>query len=339
MAFLELRGIRRTFGGFVALDSIDLDLDQGEFLSLLGPSGCGKTTALRLVAGFDRPDAGTILVDGKDLTPVPPNRRDMGMVFQAYSLFPNMTAQQNVEFGLRIRGQKKGDRQGRVGELLELVGLGHATDRYPHQLSGGMQQRVALARALAIEPQPDFGFVFQQPNLMPWRNVLDNVLFPMEILGRRDAAAKTRAQELLGMVGLVGFDHARPHQLSGGMQQRVALCRALIHKPALLLMDEPFGALDELTRMEMNDLLHAIRAVTRATVVFVTHSIAEAVYLSDQVLVFSKRPARIAEHLHVDIPYPRSAEARFTARFTEFEHRASRALGVLRAGPSHATAS
>ncbi len=153
MAFLELNGLRRTFGPTVALDSIDIGLEQGEFLSLLGPSGCGKTTALRLVAGFDRPDAGSVVVDGKDVTRVPPNRRDMGMVFQAYSLFPNMTAEQNVEFGLKIRGRNRGDRNKRVGELLELVGLGHAVKRYPHQLSGGMQQRVALARALAIEPR------------------------------------------------------------------------------------------------------------------------------------------------------------------------------------------
>jgi NitT/TauT family transport system ATP-binding protein len=180
------------------------------------------------------------------------------------------------------------------------------------------------------EPHTDFGFVFQTPNLMPWRNILDNILFPMEILGRRDAAARSRARDLLRMVGLEGFDAARPHQLSGGMQQRVALCRALIHAPALLLMDEPFGALDELTRMEMNDLLLDIRASTRATVVFVTHSIAEAVYLSDRVLVFSRRPARIVEDLHIDLPYPRGAPARYTARFTELERRASRALGVLR---------
>jgi NitT/TauT family transport system ATP-binding protein len=178
-------------------------------------------------------------------------------------------------------------------------------------------------------PHPDFGFVFQSPNLMPWRNVLDNVLFPMEILGRRDAKARQRGMELLGMVGLEGFHGSRPHQLSGGMQQRVALCRALIHEPALLLMDEPFGALDELTRMEMNDLLLQIRERTRATVVFVTHSIAEAVYLSDQVLVFSRRPARIAERIGVDLPYPRSAQTRFTPRFAELSQAASRALGVL----------
>jgi putative spermidine/putrescine transport system ATP-binding protein len=153
MAYLELQELRRSFGPVTALQGINIELNQGEFLSLLGPSGCGKTTALRLVAGFDRPDSGSIVVDGKDVTRVSPNKRDMGMVFQAYSLFPNMTAAQNVEFGLKIRGRKRGDRQGRVQELLELVGLGHAGDRYPWQLSGGMQQRVALARALAIEPR------------------------------------------------------------------------------------------------------------------------------------------------------------------------------------------
>ena len=147
MAYLELQNLQRNFGPVKALDGIEIQLGEGEFLSLLGPSGCGKTTALRLVAGFDRPDGGRIVVDGKDITNVSPNKRDMGMVFQAYSLFPNMTARQNVEYGLRIRGKEKADRRKRVDDLLELVGLGHAGDRYPHQLSGGMQQRVALARA------------------------------------------------------------------------------------------------------------------------------------------------------------------------------------------------
>src|SRR5215813_12210831 len=137
MAYLELQGLYRAFGSVVALQGIDLALEAGEFVSLLGPSGCGKTTALRLVAGFDRPDAGRIVVDGKDVTRVSPAKRDMGMVFQAYSLFPNMTAEQNVEFGLKIRGKDRSGRRNRVHELLELVGLGHATTRFPHQLSGG----------------------------------------------------------------------------------------------------------------------------------------------------------------------------------------------------------
>jgi putative spermidine/putrescine transport system ATP-binding protein len=153
MAYLELQNLHRDFGTVKALNGINIELGEGEFLSLLGPSGCGKTTALRLVAGFDRPNQGQIVVDGKDVTNVAPNKRDMGMVFQAYSLFPNMTARQNVEFGLKIRGKSKSDRAKPVDDLLELVGLAHAVDRYPHQLSGGMQQRVALARALAIEPR------------------------------------------------------------------------------------------------------------------------------------------------------------------------------------------
>jgi putative spermidine/putrescine transport system ATP-binding protein len=153
MAGVELRQLHRRFGDVVALDGIDLGIASGEFVSFLGPSGCGKTTALRLVAGFDRPTSGRVLVDGRDVTDIPPNRRDIGMVFQAYSLFPNMTAAKNVEFGLRVRRQGRGDRKARALELLELVGLDRAADRYPHQLSGGMQQRVALARALAIEPR------------------------------------------------------------------------------------------------------------------------------------------------------------------------------------------
>src|ERR1700740_1369096 len=120
MAFLELQSLERDFGTTKALDGIEISLGEGEFLSLLGPSGCGKTTALRLVAGFDRPDAGQIVVDGRDVTRVSPNKRDMGMVFQAYSLFPNMTARQNVAFGLRIRGHDKSDRAKRVNDLREL---------------------------------------------------------------------------------------------------------------------------------------------------------------------------------------------------------------------------
>jgi NitT/TauT family transport system ATP-binding protein len=181
-----------------------------------------------------------------------------------------------------------------------------------------------------IEPHPDFGVAFQQPNLMPWRTVLNNVLFPMEILGRRDAQAAARARELLALVGLEGFEQSYPSQLSGGMQQRVALCRALIHRPKLLLMDEPFGALDELTRMEMQDLLLDIRAKTGATIMFVTHSISEAIYISDAVVVFSKRPALIADYIPVSLPYPRSSEMRYASAFTELEHRAGRALGITR---------
>ncbi len=152
MATIELRGLRRTFGAVVALDNLDLDVRSGEFVSLLGPSGCGKTTALRIIAGFEWPDSGEVLVDGQDVLAKPANKRNMGMVFQAYSLFPNLTAQQNVEFGLRVRKQSREQRAKRSRELLELVGLGSAMTRYPRQMSGGQQQRVALARSLAIQP-------------------------------------------------------------------------------------------------------------------------------------------------------------------------------------------
>src|SRR5262245_9060261 len=179
-------------------------------------------------------------------------------------------------------------------------------------------------------PFPGVGVAFQAPTLMPWRSVLGNVLFPMEALRRNDARARARAHEILKLVGLEGFERAYPRQLSGGMQQRVALCRAIIHEPSILLMDEPFGALDELTRLEMNDLLLDIRRVTAATVLFVTHSISEAIYLSDQVVVFSKRPAVITRELKVDIPYPRSSRTRFLKEFTEFERQAGIAIGVVK---------
>ncbi|WP_315834862.1 ABC transporter ATP-binding protein [Bradyrhizobium prioriisuperbiae] len=179
------------------------------------------------------------------------------------------------------------------------------------------------------QPIGNYGFVFQSPSLMPWRSVIDNVLFPIEILKQRDAAARRYAGELLELVGLSAFAGSRPHQLSGGMQQRVALCRALVHRPKLLLMDEPFGALDELTRLDMNDLLLRIRKETNATVLFVTHSITEAVYVSDKVLVFSKRPARVAREIQIDLPYPRSQKTRFTSTFVRLEREASEALGVL----------
>ena len=153
MAEVVLEQVRRGFGTVVALEQVDVRIASGELLSLLGPSGCGKTTALRLVAGFDRPTSGKITIAGRDVTGIGAAKREVGMVFQAYSLFPTMTAAKNVEFGLRVRRVSPAERRRRALELLELVGLGHAASRYPHQLSGGMQQRVALARALAIEPR------------------------------------------------------------------------------------------------------------------------------------------------------------------------------------------
>lgn len=150
---VQLTDLQRVYaGGVRALDGLTLHLAPGEFVALLGPSGCGKTTALRCLAGLEDPDEGTIEVGGQDLTRVPTNKRDMGMVFQAYSLFPHMTARQNVEFGLELRRQDKTARKRRAGDMLDLVGLSEQADRFAHQMSGGQQQRVALARALAIEP-------------------------------------------------------------------------------------------------------------------------------------------------------------------------------------------
>ncbi|MGJ5750174.1 ABC transporter ATP-binding protein [Streptomyces puniciscabiei] len=152
-ATVEFRSLRREFGTTVALDGLDLTVRPGEFLALLGPSGCGKTTALRMLAGFEHPDSGAVLVDGEDVTHVPAHRRDAGMVFQSYSLFPHLNAVDNVAFGLRMRGVRTAERRARAAELLELVGLADKGERYPHQLSGGQQQRIALARALALRPR------------------------------------------------------------------------------------------------------------------------------------------------------------------------------------------
>ena len=148
-----LQDLTRVFGATRALDGLSIEMAPGELVALLGPSGCGKTTALRIVAGFEFADAGSVLIDGKDTSHVPASRRDMGMVFQSYSLFPNMSALDNVAFGLRMRKMGAGERRKRAASLLDMVGLASQAAQYPHQLSGGQQQRVALARALAIEPR------------------------------------------------------------------------------------------------------------------------------------------------------------------------------------------
>jgi putative spermidine/putrescine transport system ATP-binding protein len=148
-----LQGLSRSFGATKALDGLNLEIAPGELVALLGPSGCGKTTALRILAGFEVADSGSVTVDGRDISPIPAAKRDMGMVFQSYSLFPNMSALDNVGFGLRMRKLAGAERKRKAGELLDMVGLAAQAGQYPHQLSGGQQQRVALARALAIEPR------------------------------------------------------------------------------------------------------------------------------------------------------------------------------------------
>ncbi len=150
---VAIRDLSRSYGVVRALDGLTLEIAPGEFVALLGPSGCGKTTALRILAGFETADAGSVTVDGRDMSPVPAAKRDIGMVFQSYSLFPNMSALDNVGFGLRMRKLRSAERSKRADELLDLVGLTDQARKYPHQMSGGQQQRVALARALAIEPR------------------------------------------------------------------------------------------------------------------------------------------------------------------------------------------
>jgi putative spermidine/putrescine transport system ATP-binding protein len=153
MSFVDIRQISKNYGPNTVVRNLDLEIEKGEFISLLGPSGCGKTTVLRMIAGFEKPNAGHITVDGEDVTHLNPAQRNVGMVFQAYALFPNMTIAENVAFGLKVAGKSVSEIKSRVAEMLELVKLPQLGDRYPYQLSGGQQQRIALARALAISPR------------------------------------------------------------------------------------------------------------------------------------------------------------------------------------------
>ena len=165
------------------------------------------------------------------------------------------------------------------------------------------------------EPFPDVGFVFQNPVLLPWRTVLDNVLFSIEMLGHRRHEHRDRAQALIQLAGLTGFERKYPWELSGGMQQRVAMCRALVHDPSILLMDEPFGALDAMTREEMSLELLRIWEERRKTILFVTHSIPEAILLADRVVVMTPRPGRLARVLDITLPRPRTVDMEFTPAF------------------------
>ncbi|WP_283194274.1 ABC transporter ATP-binding protein [Rhizobium sp. AN80A] len=153
MSFLSLTNIQKSFGQVQVVKNFNMNIEKGEFVSFLGPSGCGKTTVLRMIAGFENPTGGNLSIAGKDIAPLKPNQRNIGMVFQAYALFPNMTVHDNVAFGLKIAGKPKTEIDARVKEMLALIHLGHLADRYPYQMSGGQQQRVALARALAAKPQ------------------------------------------------------------------------------------------------------------------------------------------------------------------------------------------
>jgi NitT/TauT family transport system ATP-binding protein len=200
----------------------------------------------------------------------------------------------------------------RPGEFVSVVGAsGCGKSTLVRVLSGLLRPTSGEARIQGKQvagPQRDVGIVFQSPVLMSWRRIIDNVLLPVEILGLERSEYRRKALDLLELVGLKGFESNYPDQLSGGMQQRVAICRALIHDPAVLLMDEPFGALDAITREQMNFELLRIWQEKRKTILFITHSIGEALFLSDRVIVMTARPGRIAEIVEVALPRPRTLE-------------------------------
>jgi NitT/TauT family transport system ATP-binding protein len=180
---------------------------------------------------------------------------------------------------------------------------------------------VSIVGTAVTEPRADTGIVFQAPTLLPWATVLDNVLFPLDMMGRLDAAGRNRARDLLALVGLAGFEGKYPRELSGGMQQRAGICRALVHDPAILLMDEPFGALDALTREELTMELMRIWREQPKTILFVTHSIPEAVLLADRVVVLSARPGRVTEIVDVRLPRPRDFDMEARHEFQSSTHR------------------
>jgi len=206
-----------------------------------------------------------------------------------------------------------------TGEFVAVVGPSGCGKSTLLRLISGLRQptegEVALAGEPVRRPRPDVGIVFQQPTLLPWKTVLGNVLVPIRALGRRDADYRRKAHELLGLVGLQEFASSYPGELSGGMQQRVGLARGLIHDPRLLLMDEPFAALDAMTRESMMVELQRIWMAARKSVVFITHSIPEAVFLADRVVVVSPRPGRVIEEMAVDLPRPRRMDVMGDARF------------------------
>jgi NitT/TauT family transport system ATP-binding protein len=236
---LSLSKVGRTYhtasGPVEALDEIDFEILEGEFVSILGPSGCGKSTLLALASGLDFPTSGSVALAGKPID-----------------------------------------------------------------------------RAVT-----DIGIVFQTDALLEWRSVLGNVMIQPHIRRLETKTYEQKALELLALVGLSGFEQKYPHELSGGMRQRVSICRALIHDPRLLLMDEPFGALDALTREQMVMELHQIWLRTRKSVMFVTHDIQEAILLAQRVLVMTPRPGRIAEVMDVDLPLPRTPQTMETRRFVD----------------------
>jgi NitT/TauT family transport system ATP-binding protein len=242
---VTLTGVTKTYGSNPpVLESIDLSIAKGEFVSLIGPSGCGKSTLLKLISGLTSATSGAILVDG--MTPLN-GRETVSYIFQDATLLPWRTVTSNVGLGLELEHVSREVRKEKVDSLLELVGLTHVARAYPRQLSGGMKMRVSVARALATRPR-------------------------------------------------------------------------------LLLMDEPFGALDEMTRDRLNEELLRLRAEQNWTAIFVTHSVAEAVFLSTRVIVLAPSPGRIAQEIPIPLPFPRSSETRESSQFESLVTEVSRAL-------------
>jgi putative spermidine/putrescine transport system ATP-binding protein len=237
---VSLRNLNRTFGTSKALNGMSIEIAPGELVALLGPSGCGKTTALRIVAGFETADTGEVLIDGKDVSGVPAASRDMGMVFQSYSLFPNMSALDNVGFGLRMRKVGTTARRQRAGELLEMVGLSAQAGQYPHQLSGGQQQRVALARALAIEPRV---LLLDEPlsalDAKVRLQLREQIRTLQQRLGTTTLFVTHDQEEALSMADRVGV-------MSKGKLEQVAAPDELYSRPATAFVAEFVGTMNRL---------------------------------------------------------------------------------------------
>jgi NitT/TauT family transport system ATP-binding protein len=245
---VRLRDVAKTFSnGTLALDKLNLDIREGEFVSLLGPSGCGKSTALRIIAGLGQPTIGQVE-------------------------WPNAM----------------------------------------HDSAG--------------TPEKEIGFVFQEPTLLPWATVYDNVWLPLRLKGVSRKAAREQILHELDLVGLTKFEKSYPRELSGGMKMRVSIARAIVTRPKLLLMDEPFAALDEITRQRLNDDILRLKEAEGLTIVFVTHSVYESVNLSSRIVVMAARPGRIIAEMAVEGGYPRGETYRATQSYSEQCQRVSAAL-------------